>query len=177
MKIPRKCSEPVLNRAGPLMIAIILMMGTKYDCINGHERDQIWLQRWWQFGPNMIAICFLNRTIYDSNLFQKGPNMTAVVENFISQDLSINQGTWLWWFSTLQSYLKKIAIKHGPIRNSHCNHNCPSKKLLQLNVVHPYRANYSKFVLSFLRVEPSAQRIFETIIFCRFSDPILMNKI
>ena len=41
-------------------------------------------------GPNMIAICFPNRTIYDCNLFQKGPNMTAIVEKYFSRDSSRN---------------------------------------------------------------------------------------
>ena len=48
---------------GPLMIAIILMMETRYDC-NG----------------DMIVIIVLNQTLYDCNVFKKGPNMNAMLK-------------------------------------------------------------------------------------------------
>ena len=56
--------------------------------------------------PNMIAMSTPKRTIYECNLFQKGPNMIAIIETLFSRHLSRNhsdvtQGK----FSTLQSYL------------------------------------------------------------------------
>ena len=97
----------------------------------------------------MIAIFILKRTIYDCNPFQKGPNMTAIIEILFSRDSSRNyshviQGR----ISTLQSilvlfqkdcnfiqsesafrlqsylvpFLIKIAIIFGPHHENYCNH-------------------------------------------------------
>ena len=109
-------------RAEPLMIAIIFMLETKYNCNNGHERDLIWLQSSSQRGPNTIANSVPNPTIYDCNLFQKGPNMIAVIENLFSRDSSRNHShVTVGKFLILQSYLVLFEKDYGTIRNWHCN--------------------------------------------------------
>ena len=67
-----------LYRGGPLMTAIIVLIGTIYDCNLHFKVDQIWLQRWSGEGLNMTTISIPYRTIYDCNPFQKGPNMIAM---------------------------------------------------------------------------------------------------
>ena len=60
-------------------------------------------------GPNMLAISNLKRTIYACNLFEKGPNMLAIIENLFSRDSSRNHGhVTLGRFSALQAYLVPI---------------------------------------------------------------------
>ena len=54
----------------------------------------------------MIAISIPNRTIYDCNPFQKGPNMIAMIENLFPHDSSNNHShVTLTRFPRLQSYL------------------------------------------------------------------------
>ena len=98
-------------RAEPLMIAIIFMLETKYNCNNGHERDLIWLQSSSQKGPNTIAISVSNRTIYDCNLVQKRPYMIAMIEILFSRDSSSDsrQCNHIW------SLLKQISILYGQL--------------------------------------------------------------
>jgi len=97
------------------MIAIIFIMGIKYNCNLSNKR------------PNMIAIAIPNRTIYDCNLFQKRSNMIAIIENLFQRDSSRNHNdVTLEQFSTLQSYLVlfvgKIAITPGPHDENYCNY-------------------------------------------------------
>ena len=63
----------------------------------------------------MIAIPNPNRTIYDCNFFQKGPNMIAMIENLFSRNSCRNHShVTLGRISTLQSYLDLIETD--------CNH-------------------------------------------------------
>ena len=63
----------------------------------------------------MNAISIPNRTIYDCNLFQNGPNMIAMIEILFFSDSSRNHShVTLGQFSTLQSYLVPIG--------KDCNH-------------------------------------------------------
>ena len=97
----------------------------------------------------MIAMSIPNRTIYDCNLSQLGPNMIAMIDNLLSRDSSKNHShvtlgrisilqsylvpigkdcNHIWSDSvlTLQSYLvplvMKIAFILGPHFDHHCNH-------------------------------------------------------
>ena len=59
----------------------------------------------------MVAISNLNRTIYACNLFQKGPNMLAIIKILLSRDSSKNHSyVTLGQFLTLQAYLVPIEI-------------------------------------------------------------------
>ena len=55
-------------RVGPLMIAIIFMVGTNYDCNPHNKKGQIWLQCLLWLGLNMIAIFITNKSQYDCNV-------------------------------------------------------------------------------------------------------------
>ena len=80
------------------MIAIIFVMGTKYDCNDDRNMNAILK------GPNMNAI-----------LIKKGPNMIEMIENLFTRDLFKNHShVTLGQFSTLQSYLVTIG--------KDCNH-------------------------------------------------------
>ena len=61
----------------------------------------------------MIAMSIPNRTIYDCSLFQKGLNMIAIIEIWLSQDSFRNHSP-VGQISTLQSYLVPIG--------KDCNH-------------------------------------------------------
>ena len=82
----------------------------------------------------MIAITYGKRTIYDCNLFQKGPNMIAMIENLLSCDSSKNHShVTLGQLSTLQSYLVPIG--------QDCNHIWSDSELrLQSDLV-PFLTN------------------------------------
>ena len=43
-------------QGGPIMLAILVVMGNKYTCNLSQEGDQICLQSWFKRGPNMPAI-------------------------------------------------------------------------------------------------------------------------
>ena len=116
----------VFYRAGPLMIAINFMIETKYEC-NVNYYYQIWLQWYSEWGPNMNAISIPNWTIYDCNIFQKEPNMIAMIQNLFSRDSSRNHvHVTLAKFPILQSYLVhfviKIVIIFFPYHKNYCNH-------------------------------------------------------
>ena len=50
------------------MLAILVVIGTKYACNLDHVGDQICLQSWFKMGPNMPAISVSIGTIYACNL-------------------------------------------------------------------------------------------------------------
>ena len=82
----------------------------------------------------MVAISNLNRTIYACNLFQKVPNMLAIIKILFSRDSSKNHSyVTLGQFLTFQAYLVlfviMIAIIFGPCHNNYGFNNY---------VVHPY---------------------------------------
>ena len=58
-----------------------------YGCNYNYDGDLICLQSRFEIGLNMLAISNLNRTIYDCNHFQEGPNMLAIIKILYSQDL------------------------------------------------------------------------------------------
>ena len=88
------------------MVAITIMTGTKDACNHDNNGDLICLQSRLERGLNMHAISSLNRTIYAWNLFQKGSNMLASIENLFSRNSSKNYShVILGSFSTLQSCL------------------------------------------------------------------------
>ena len=74
----------------------------------------------------MIAILIPNRTIYDCNLDQLGPNMIAMSTIVLeSPDYDFGWITWEQIFdhcNHIWSFLKKIAIIYGPLSISDCNH-------------------------------------------------------
>ena len=87
---------------GPHMIAIIFIMGTKYDCNLHNKEDQIWLQWWTKWGPNMNAIFITKGTKCDCNLkyetdhkclqsYSIGTKYTSNIENLFSRNWSRNQ--------------------------------------------------------------------------------------
>ena len=116
------------------MIAINLMMRTKYDCNENYNGDQIWLQSWSQKGPNMNAISVLKGTRYDCNLIQKAPNMIAMSKIVVTiifgrisrKEISIIAAIFGPFSKRLQSYLVRIEVEIafilGPHRDHHCNH-------------------------------------------------------
>ena len=73
------------------MLAILVVMGTKYACNLDHVGDQICLQSQLQWGPNMPAIVVTMGTKYACNLgydgdqiclqswLQQGPIMPAIL--------------------------------------------------------------------------------------------------
>ena len=77
-------------QGGPIMLAILVVMGTKYACNLDHVGDQICLQSQSRRGPYMPAIPVKTGTIYACNLghdrdqiclqswFKRGPNMPAI---------------------------------------------------------------------------------------------------
>ena len=70
--------QPLWYTAGPLMVAIIFMMGTKHDCNDGHERDLIWMQSQFQSGLNILAISNPKWTKYACNLVHVRPEACNV---------------------------------------------------------------------------------------------------
>ena len=68
------------------MIAILLTKGTKYDRNDDYSGDVIWMQSQFHLGLNMIAMSDPNRSKYDCNPFQKGPNMIAITEILFLRD-------------------------------------------------------------------------------------------
>ena len=55
----------------------------------------------------MNAMSISNRTIYDCNLFQKGPNMIAIIANLFSRDSFRNHG------HVIQRLIFDIAVVFG----------------------------------------------------------------
>ena len=81
-------TESVKNwyRGGPHMIAIMFIMGTKYNCNLTSEMDYIWLQWWSKWGPNMNAICITKGTKYDCNLNSDSGHMWLQSSPIWTQD-------------------------------------------------------------------------------------------
>ena len=80
---------------------------------DGHEKDSIWLQWWWQSEPNMIAICFTNRAIYDCNLFR--PNMIAMSKIIVeSRDND-------FWTNLAKTNFPRLKLYLVPFETN-CNH-------------------------------------------------------
>ena len=50
------------------MLAILVVIGTKYACNLDHDGDQICLQSWLRWGPDMPAILVMLGTKYACNL-------------------------------------------------------------------------------------------------------------
>ena len=70
----------------------------------------------------MVAISIPNPTINDCNLFQKGQNLIAIIENTFSRDSFRNHiYVTLGRFSSLHSYLVSIG--------KDCNHICSDSEL------------------------------------------------
>ena len=85
-------------------------------------------------GPNMIAMSIPNRTIYDCNLSQLGPNMIAMIDNLLSRDSSKNHShVTLGRISILQSYLVPIG--------KDCYHIWSDSKLRLQSYLVPILAN------------------------------------
>ena len=59
-------------RGGPIMPAILVVIGTKYACNLDYKGDQLCLQSWLRWGLNMPAISVWMRTKYACNLGSKG---------------------------------------------------------------------------------------------------------
>ena len=57
----------VYRGGGTIMLAILVVKGTKYACNLGDERDQLCMQSWFRRGTNMPAISVTIGTIYDCN--------------------------------------------------------------------------------------------------------------
>ena len=53
----------------PNMTAILVLIGSIYDCNLGFEKVHIWLQSWSRWGPNMTAILITKGSKYECNLF------------------------------------------------------------------------------------------------------------
>ena len=74
----------------------------------------------------MIAITVLNRTIYDCDVFQKGPNMIAMLKFVLESrgyDFWINLAKQVFDDCKLiWSFLQGIAIIYSLIQNCDCNH-------------------------------------------------------
>ena len=89
--------------------------------------DQIWLQWWSKWGPNMNVISIPNRTIYDCNPYLLGLSMIAMSKFVLESrdyEFRTNREDHFWW---LQSYLvifeKDCNITcYSPIENRHYIH-------------------------------------------------------
>ena len=73
------------------MLAILVVIGTKYACNLDHDRDHICLQSWFKRGPNLPAISVSIGTIYACNRICWGPYtcMPAILNflnNYLTQD-------------------------------------------------------------------------------------------
>ena len=96
MGIKYDCNEREY-RAGLNMVVMVFMTGTKYACNESNEWDLQCLQSW------------SKRTKYAYNLFQWGPIMLAIIENLFSRDSFRNHSHVISGpFSTLQAYLVPI---------------------------------------------------------------------
>ena len=82
-------------RGGPIMLAILVVMGTKYACNLSQDGDHICLQSWFKRGPNMPAISVSIGTIYACNRICWGPYMPAISKIF--------KTPWKW-----SSWVKKL---------------------------------------------------------------------
>ena len=57
-----------MYRGGPIMLAILVVIGTKYACNLDRDGGQICLQSWLRWGPDMPAILVMLGTKYACNL-------------------------------------------------------------------------------------------------------------
>ena len=101
-----------IYKAAPNIVAIIFITGTNYDCNVDNKGDLIWMQYQFPRGLNMLAISHPKRNIYACNLFHKGPNKLAIIENLFSRDSSRNHShVILGRFSTLQAYIVRFGFE------------------------------------------------------------------
>ena len=105
-------------RDGPHMVAKIFMIGIKYACNKNINENLIWMQSQFQRTLNMLAISNSKRTLYACNLFQKGPNMLAIIKNYFREIRLEIMVTWLrynfWHCKHIWSLLQAIAIIKSP---------------------------------------------------------------
>ena len=104
-------------RAGPHMIAIIFVTGTKYACNKRHDLDQICLQSWLKRGPSLqiLAISFSRDQICLQCLKSSQSHVT-MISGRISRKQHFDDCKHIW------SQMKEIASIYGPFRIWDCKH-------------------------------------------------------
>ena len=114
----RSISNSLNSRGGPLMIAMIFMMGTKYDCNDSYYGDWIWLQSSLQRGPNKIVMLVRKGTKYDWNLNSESDHIwLQYFSKRTKYDCNLENCPWVTWLLFLDGSCEKkskIAIVFGP---------------------------------------------------------------
>ena len=144
------------------MTATWVLLRSIYDCNLGHVEVQIWVQSWFQKGPNMTAIVFGREQIWVQSRKSRWALLTLIsgrissrgtfqlLHSYLFPNRNDCSHIWPLLKSRLHSYLDlnvtKIAIINGPQQNPDCSHIWTLLKLRLQSYLDPNMSDISLII-------------------------------